>query len=86
MGLGHDVVATEAKEEEGGIAMARRNSMRQQKRHYPYVILGAGTSAHAAIEAILQHEPTADILILLTKQHCHAWICSTKQLRKCLTT
>ena len=46
------------------IAIARRNSMRKQKKHYPYVIVGAGTTAHAAIEAIRQHEPNAEILLL----------------------
>ncbi len=45
-------------------SLARRNSLRKQKRHYPYVIIGAGTTAYAAMEAILQNEPTADILIL----------------------
>lgn len=44
--------------------LARRNSTRQQKKHYPYVVIGAGTTAHAAIEAIKQCQPDADILII----------------------
>lgn len=46
------------------VSLARRNSMRIQKKHYPYVIVGAGTSAQAAIEAIRQSEPNAEILLL----------------------
>ena len=38
--------------------------MRKQKKFYPYVIVGAGTTAHAAIEAIRQREPNAEILLL----------------------
>jgi len=44
--------------------LARRNSMRKQKRFYPYVILGAGTTAHAAIESIRLVDPSADILLV----------------------
>ena len=46
------------------LTFARRNSMRAQKTHYPYVIVGAGTTAQAAIEAIRQTEPKAEILLL----------------------
>ena len=44
--------------------LARRNSMRRRKKHYPYVVVGAGTTAHAAIEAIRLNEPNADILVI----------------------
>lgn len=44
--------------------LARRNSQRKQKRHYPYVIIGGGTSSYAAIEAIRQIQPDANILII----------------------
>ncbi|ETV99400.1 hypothetical protein H310_08104 [Aphanomyces invadans] len=38
-------------------------------KHYAFVIVGASTTAYAAIEAILQHEPTADILVLSDDVH-----------------
>jgi hypothetical protein len=44
--------------------LARRNSMRKQKRHYQYVIVGAGTTTYAAIEAIRAVDTDADILII----------------------
>ena len=44
--------------------LARRNSMRKQKRHYQYVIVGAGTTTYAAIEAIRAVDVDADILII----------------------
>lgn len=34
------------------------------KARYSYVIIGAGTTANAAVEAILQMQPDADILLL----------------------
>jgi hypothetical protein len=46
------------------LRMARKNTTRPLQSHYPYVVIGAGTTAHAAIEAILQHDPSADILLL----------------------
>ena len=44
--------------------LARRNSTRKQKRHYQYVIVGAGTTTYAAIEAIRAVDTDADILII----------------------
>ncbi len=44
--------------------LARRNSMRKKKRHYQYVIVGAGTTCYAAIEAIRAVDANADILIV----------------------
>ena len=44
--------------------LARRNSMRKQKRNYQYVIVGAGTTTYAAIEAIRAVDTDADILII----------------------
>ena len=44
--------------------LARRNSMRKQKRHYQYIIVGAGTTTYAAIEAIRAVDVDADILII----------------------
>jgi programmed cell death 8 (apoptosis-inducing factor) len=38
--------------------------MRKQKRHYQYVIVGAGTTTYAAIEAIRAVDVDADILII----------------------
>ena len=38
--------------------------MRKQKRHYQYVIVGAGTTTYAAIEAIRAVDTDADILII----------------------
>jgi hypothetical protein len=44
--------------------LARQNTARPRRSFYPYVIIGAGTTAHAAIEGILYHDPKADILML----------------------
>ena len=44
--------------------LARRNSQRKQKRHYSYVIIGGGTTSYAAIEAVRQIHPEADVLII----------------------
>ena len=38
--------------------------MRKQKRHYQYIIVGAGTTTYAAIEAIRAVDTDADILII----------------------
>ncbi|OQR99910.1 apoptosis-inducing factor 1 [Achlya hypogyna] len=38
-------------------------------RHYPFVVVGAATAAHAAIEAILQQNPKADILMISEETH-----------------
>jgi hypothetical protein len=34
------------------------------KNHYEYVIIGAGTTAYAAIETIFNNKPDADLLLL----------------------
>lgn len=44
--------------------LARQNTTRVVKKHYQYVIIGAGTTAYAAIETIFNHDPEADILII----------------------
>lgn len=44
--------------------LARQNTTRQVKNHYQYVIIGAGTTAYAAIETIFNHDAEADILII----------------------
>lgn len=44
--------------------LARFNTARPKRKHYKYVILGAGTTAHAAIEAILSQDPGADLLLV----------------------
>jgi hypothetical protein len=44
--------------------LARQNTSRQVKNHYQYVIIGAGTTAYAAIETIFNHQNDADILII----------------------
>ncbi|OQS07080.1 apoptosis-inducing factor 1 [Thraustotheca clavata] len=38
-------------------------------KHYPYVIVGAATAAHAAIEAILHQNPRAEILMISEETH-----------------
>lgn len=45
----------------GGIAGVSRAP---PEGRYSYVIIGAGTTANAAVEAILQMQPDADILLL----------------------
>mmetsp|Transcript_550 Transcript_550/g.1994 ORF Transcript_550/g.1994 Transcript_550/m.1994 type:complete len:588 (-) Transcript_550:137-1900(-) len=44
--------------------LARYNTERPKHKHYKYVILGAGTTAHAAIEAIMSQDPGADLLLV----------------------
>lgn len=51
------------------IKLARQNTSRERRRYYQYVIVGAGTTSKAAIEAILSEDPQADIL-LLTDEVC----------------
>lgn len=46
------------------IRLTKRFTRRTQKKYHRYVIVGAGTTAHAAIEAIRQEDPQADILVL----------------------
>ncbi|KAG5192132.1 putative apoptosis-inducing factor 1 [Tribonema minus] len=49
--------------------LARQNTTRQRRSYYTYVIIGAGTTALAAIEGILQQDPGADILMLTDEAH-----------------
>ena len=58
------VTTTKTKKPMSRRKLARRNSMRKQKRHYQYVIVGAGTTTYAAIEAIRAVDVDADILII----------------------
>ncbi|TDH69810.1 hypothetical protein CCR75_006461 [Bremia lactucae] len=44
--------------------LARRFTRRKQTKHHSYVIVGSGTAANAAIEAIRQEDASADILVL----------------------
>uniref|UniRef100_K3WXL9 FAD/NAD(P)-binding domain-containing protein n=1 Tax=Globisporangium ultimum (strain ATCC 200006 / CBS 805.95 / DAOM BR144) TaxID=431595 RepID=K3WXL9_GLOUD len=44
--------------------LTRRFTRRRQKKTHKFVIVGSGTAAHAAIEAIRQEDPEADILVL----------------------
>ncbi|TMW58910.1 hypothetical protein Poli38472_007055 [Pythium oligandrum] len=44
--------------------LARRFTRKNNQKFHRYVIVGCGTAAHAAIEAIRQGDPHADILIL----------------------
>lgn len=44
--------------------LTRRFTRRRQKKAHKFVIVGSGTAAHAAIEAIRQEDPEADILVL----------------------
>lgn len=44
--------------------LARQNTTRKVKNHYQYVIMGAGTTAYAAIETIFNRQPQADILLI----------------------
>ncbi|GLD94765.1 hypothetical protein PINS_up003389 [Pythium insidiosum] len=46
------------------LRLARRFTRRNQQKYHKYVIIGSGTAAHAAIEAIRQAESDADILIV----------------------
>jgi hypothetical protein len=46
------------------VRLARQNTSRQRRNHYSYVIIGAGTTALAAIEGILQQDPGADVSTL----------------------
>lgn len=51
------------------VAHAEQDGLPEQpnlkvKNHYQYVIIGAGTTAYAAIETIFNHQPDADILII----------------------
>ncbi|KAJ0392211.1 hypothetical protein P43SY_011946 [Pythium insidiosum] len=46
------------------LRLARRFTRRNQQKYHKYVIVGSGTAAHAAIEAIRQAENDADILIV----------------------
>jgi hypothetical protein len=77
------VFAADAKVKPGR-QMARRNSRRKQKRHYPYVIVGAGTTANAAVEAIKNRDPDGQILILSEESvswHTHAeFLCNSAVL------
>ncbi|POM69183.1 Apoptosis-inducing factor 1 [Phytophthora palmivora] len=44
--------------------LTRRFTRRKQTKHHSYVIVGSGTAANAAIEAIRQEDGNADILVL----------------------
>eukprot|EP00644_Phytophthora_capsici_P009793 jgi/Phyca11/531315/estExt2_fgenesh1_pm.C_PHYCAscaffold_1080005 len=44
--------------------LTRRFTRRKQTKHHSYVIVGSGTAANAAIEAIRQEDANADILVL----------------------
>ncbi|KAG7378039.1 Apoptosis-inducing factor 1, mitochondrial [Phytophthora pseudosyringae] len=44
--------------------LTRRFTRRKQTKHHAYVIVGSGTAANAAIEAIRQEDASADILVL----------------------
>ncbi|EGZ15191.1 hypothetical protein PHYSODRAFT_333464 [Phytophthora sojae] len=44
--------------------LTRRFTRRKQTKHHSYVIVGSGTAANAAIEAIRQEDASADILVL----------------------
>ncbi|KAF4030560.1 Apoptosis-inducing factor [Phytophthora infestans] len=46
------------------LRLARRFTRRKQTKHHRYVIVGSGTAANAAIEAIRQEDASADILVL----------------------
>ncbi|CAI5733518.1 unnamed protein product [Hyaloperonospora brassicae] len=46
------------------VRLSRRFTRRKQIKHHRYVIVGSGTTANAAIEAIRQEDPHADILVL----------------------
>ena len=46
------------------VQLARQNTTRRVQGEYQYVIIGAGTTAYAAIETIFNHNPDADILII----------------------
>lgn len=48
--------------------LSRRFTRRKQKKFHQFVIVGSGTAAHAAIEAIRQEDPQADILVLSDEQ------------------
>lgn len=48
--------------------LSRRFTRRKQKKYHQFVIVGSGTAAHAAIEAIRQEDPQADILVLSDEQ------------------
>ncbi|KAG9402038.1 Apoptosis-inducing factor 1, mitochondrial [Aphanomyces cochlioides] len=41
----------------------------QDRKHFPYVIVGACTTAYAAIEAILQQQPNTEILMISDEAH-----------------
>jgi apoptosis-inducing factor 1 len=60
------------------LKLSRRFTRRNQQKFHRYVIVGCGTAAHAAIEAIRQSDPQADILILsderaLTRHENHQY-------------
>ena len=40
------------------------SSPSKTQTYYPYVILGAGTTAHAAIEAIRMNDPESSVLLI----------------------
>ncbi|RLN14112.1 hypothetical protein BBJ28_00021012, partial [Nothophytophthora sp. Chile5] len=44
--------------------LTRRFTRRKQTKQHRYVVVGSGTAAHAAIEAIRQEDAAADILVL----------------------
>ncbi|CEG35866.1 apoptosis-inducing factor mitochondrial-like [Plasmopara halstedii] len=46
------------------LRLSRRFTRRKQTKHHRYVIVGSGTAANAAIEAIRQEDACADILVL----------------------
>uniref|UniRef100_A0AAV1T9N4 Uncharacterized protein n=1 Tax=Peronospora matthiolae TaxID=2874970 RepID=A0AAV1T9N4_9STRA len=46
------------------VRLSRRFTRRKQTKHHRYVIVGSGTAANAAIEAIRQEDAHADILVL----------------------
>ncbi|CAM9392539.1 unnamed protein product [Chrysoparadoxa australica] len=48
--------------------LAKQNTSRTRLKHYPYVIIGAGTTALNAMEAIFEEDPQAQVL-MLTSEH-----------------
>lgn len=40
----------------------------ENTKHSPYVIIGAGTTAHAAIETILQTDSSAQVLLIVDRE------------------
>uniref|UniRef100_A0A7S2CPJ1 FAD/NAD(P)-binding domain-containing protein n=1 Tax=Octactis speculum TaxID=3111310 RepID=A0A7S2CPJ1_9STRA len=52
-------------------SLARRNTARPQKNFHEFVIVGGGSTAHAAIEGIMMTNPKADILMLSEDSKVH---------------